>query len=523
MKFKALLAAVLAMPLALAAQTTNPTASVMQPATGPVEVAGQIYAANFAHWTASPTAEGLRWGTASQCYATSGGVTFPMFATNASIKVVDVGTPAWTETIKPSQVSYQGNGCNVSLPFTHPHVNYYLQSGTLGLQEAANWSGAQYATILVTPDWTAMGGTTAMLSAATLGANTTLQDERTNVLAYGPALDPTTYSGLMASYIGTSGSWNYMQIVAQDLNPNGSLTFVMGGDNMTNTTHYFDCQMNGSGSGRTSVNTFFINANAASCYNTDSETDFGTAMVTGTGVFNWYLAQATTPNMVLIPASLSENGQVLSAPTSIAGSFGMKQGTTNAAGTTNILHQAPTAVTSYVVTEPGVGPAINNQQKAYSALASSVTTETFIPATRKSQLTAQYANSTATPSTIWSFTVDASTNYHVICDGRYKAASTGAFELTLTGPATPTNAAYTFTPEVNLSAGVGTYLDYEVGIATTYPTSINAVAVTAAATDMSFHIEVDLNNVTAGTLNIQGNTIGTATLNVEIGSTCTII
>lgn len=146
-----------------------------------------------------------------------------------------------------------------------------------------------------------------------------------------------------------------------------------------------------------------------------------------------------------------------------------------------------------------------------------------IPGMQKYQLKSQYANATTTPSVIWNFPVSASTNYHIECRGRYKTASGGAFELTLTGPASPTNIGYTFTPEVNLSANAGTYLDYEVGIANTYPTSINTTAVTAAATDMSFTLIIDLNNsTTAGVLAIEGNTISTDTLNVEIGSTCIV-
>ena len=212
------------------------------------------------------------------------------------------------------------------------------------------------------------------------------------------------------------------------------------------------------------------------------------------------------------------------APASAAGVIFLKQGTTQTTGTTAIGIQAPAAVTSYDITLPGsMSATVNNQEWQFSATASSVSTATLVPGTRKSVLTSQYSNATATPSTIWSFSVDASTNYHLVCTGRYKAASTGAFELTMTGPATPTNIGYTFTPEVNLAVNAGTYLDYEVGVATTYPTSINTTAVTAAATDMSFRIEADLNNVTAGTWAIQGNTIGTATLNIEIGATCTII
>lgn len=179
MKRLALLAAVLALPLALAAQNvTSPTASVTQPANGPADVAGILYAANFAHWTIKPSELGLSWTSPSQCYGTSGGINFKLFSTSAPITIVDVGVPANTETVTPSIASYNGAGCSVGLPATHAHSNYYLQSGTLGLQEALNWIGSGYGIVVVTPDWVAMGGTSGMITAATAGANTTILDQR---------------------------------------------------------------------------------------------------------------------------------------------------------------------------------------------------------------------------------------------------------------------------------------------------------------------------------------------------------
>lgn len=178
MKFKALLAAFLAMPLALAAQTTNSTTSVMQPSQSPGNIAGVLYASNFAHWTVSPTAEGLRWSDPAQCYGTSGGITFPLFSKTAPITIVDLATSANTETVTPTFVSYTVGGCSVALPAAHAHVNYYLKSGTAGLQEAANWAGSGYYQIQLTPDWTTLGGTLAIATAATLGANTTILDLR---------------------------------------------------------------------------------------------------------------------------------------------------------------------------------------------------------------------------------------------------------------------------------------------------------------------------------------------------------
>ena len=162
------------------AQADAPGASVTAQANGPANVAGLLYAANFAHWTASPTDMGNHWTNPAQCYGTSGGITYPIFGTGQPITIVDNGVPANTETVTASRATYTGSGCSVSLPATHPHSNYYLKSGTAGLWEAINWINAAPAVIVLTPDWTALGGTTAMITASSPGANTTILDQRTS-------------------------------------------------------------------------------------------------------------------------------------------------------------------------------------------------------------------------------------------------------------------------------------------------------------------------------------------------------
>jgi len=195
MKKLALIALFLELPLLpVMAQSTSPTASVTSPANGPANVAGLLYAANFAHWTISPTPQGTRWDSPGQFYGTSGGVVFPLFSTTAPITIVDVGVPTNTETVTPSLASYLGSGCSVSLPATHPHSNYYLQSGTLGLQEALNFAGAAHYVVVVTPDWQTMGGTSGMITSATAGANTTILDARTATAVPYSGTTPAAYS-----------------------------------------------------------------------------------------------------------------------------------------------------------------------------------------------------------------------------------------------------------------------------------------------------------------------------------------
>lgn len=163
----------------LMAQSSSSTASVTQQAAGPANIAGLLYASNFAHWTIGPSELGNSWTSPGQCYGTSGGLVFPLFSTTAPVTIVDLANSSNTETVTPTLVSYLGSGCSVALPATHAHSNYYLQSGTLGLQEALNFAGAAHYVVVVTPDWQTMGGTSGMITSATAGANTTILDART--------------------------------------------------------------------------------------------------------------------------------------------------------------------------------------------------------------------------------------------------------------------------------------------------------------------------------------------------------
>jgi hypothetical protein len=228
-------------------------------------------------------------------------------------------------------------------------------------------------------------------------------------------------------------------------------------------------------------------------------------------------ASTVTDNGSLL--STAQNG-IISQPSVYAGSFVMHQGTAVSVTTGAVAHMAPTSVTGYIVTEPGAGPANNNMMKSYSAISSNNTTESFLQAPRKAMLSSAYTNATATASTILSFTVDASTSYVVRCHGTYKAATGGAFVLTVTGPATPTLVQYDFMPAVGLASGTPTFYDVNA-TGSAYPSAVGSGAVTTAATDMPWNLELGYTNgTTAGTLAIQGQTISTNTLTVEAGSYC---
>ena len=125
----------------------------------------------------------------------------------------------------------------------------------------------------------------------------------------GPPVNLVNYPNTFASFIGTSGSNNYGQVIIQDLNPNGQGCIILEGDNATNDAHFGQLCLNGSGSAinRGTTNIFFPNPNTLSIGNTDGETNIYTGVVTGTtnAAINFYVGQNTTPDFTLSPTGAS--------------------------------------------------------------------------------------------------------------------------------------------------------------------------------------------------------------------------
>jgi hypothetical protein len=171
-------------------------------------------------------------------------------------------------------------------------------------------------------------------------------------LSVGPTVSQTNYPNTLASFVGTSGANDYVQIISQDLNPNGSSAYVVGGDNMTNLTHYGNVAFNGSGSSRSSTNVYFTNANAFDEYTTDAEYDFGVGLVTGSGVYNWYVNGYTTPSMTLNSSGLTLKTGIVSGGTT----FVVTSGCSTSATSGGILAGSFTASSSTCspVITPGV-------------------------------------------------------------------------------------------------------------------------------------------------------------------------
>jgi hypothetical protein len=112
---------------------------------------------------------------------TEDGIQFSPLNTNAP---VIFGSGANAETLTPSAVSngtpliYGSSTVTAAFANTHGQGDT-LSSGTAGLQEAINYvAGIGGGTVVVDAKWAALGGTSAMIAAATVPATVSIQDNR---------------------------------------------------------------------------------------------------------------------------------------------------------------------------------------------------------------------------------------------------------------------------------------------------------------------------------------------------------
>jgi hypothetical protein len=180
-----ILAVFLGLGSALHAQTPPVTPPLARTTQG--NFAGLLYASNFGQWQVPQGNLGTySWNSPAYCYANTVGVTFLAFQVGTPITIVDTGNPSATEIVTPSAVTITqptpGNtgSCAITIAPVNPHTNYHYASATAGLQETLNWAGTTAYTVVLTPDWTLLGGTTAMIAAAQGNYNVSIEDERTS-------------------------------------------------------------------------------------------------------------------------------------------------------------------------------------------------------------------------------------------------------------------------------------------------------------------------------------------------------
>ena len=117
-------------------------------------VEGQIVASQFGEFKVQNEGNGFAFDPAN-CNISGGGKNFPAFATGTPVKIVDTN-PAQVEVVTPISALITGSYCAVSLPAHYAHTNFYLTSGTGGLQEAITNSRVLAGgpnTILLNAEW----------------------------------------------------------------------------------------------------------------------------------------------------------------------------------------------------------------------------------------------------------------------------------------------------------------------------------------------------------------------------------
>lgn len=102
---------------------------------------------------------------------------------------ITIGSGSNAETVTPSAVTNTTPGvygtCIVTATFANAHGNGDpIASGTFGLQEAINYAASKGGgVVIVDPAWTAAGGTTAMITAATIPVSVVISDVRSGSAA----------------------------------------------------------------------------------------------------------------------------------------------------------------------------------------------------------------------------------------------------------------------------------------------------------------------------------------------------
>ncbi len=146
---------------------------------GPGNDAGLLYASSFGQWSVPQGNTGqFSWSSPTFCTVPADGIPLsPVFAVATPVLIKDQ-VPANTETVAPSAVNVGGSSCSITVSPSHKHNTFTLQSGTAGLQEAINYAHGLPYVIILTSDWTRLGGTTGMIAAANGNANVSIIDER---------------------------------------------------------------------------------------------------------------------------------------------------------------------------------------------------------------------------------------------------------------------------------------------------------------------------------------------------------
>lgn len=101
-----------------------------------------------------------------------------IFQPLASTTPLSIGLPSAAEAITPTSVA--GDGASFFATFTAAHGRgSQISSSTFGLQETLNYAALRGGgAVIIDAQWTAIGGTTGIMNAATVPSGVTIQDNR---------------------------------------------------------------------------------------------------------------------------------------------------------------------------------------------------------------------------------------------------------------------------------------------------------------------------------------------------------
>lgn len=150
---------------------------------GPGNDAGLLYASSFGQWNVQQGNTGqFSWSSPTFCTVAADGIPLvPVFAVGTPVLIKDQ-VPANSEIVSPTAVTIGGSLCSITVSPVNKHNTFVLQSGTAGLQEAINYAHALPYMVILTSDWTRLGGTTAMITAAKGSTSVSILDERASCL-----------------------------------------------------------------------------------------------------------------------------------------------------------------------------------------------------------------------------------------------------------------------------------------------------------------------------------------------------
>lgn len=288
--------------------------------TGPGNTAGILYASSFGQWSVTAGNQGqFSWSSPSFCTVTAAGIPLsPVFAVGTPVLIKDQVT-ANSETVTPSAVNVGGAGCSITVSPANHHNTFVLSSGTAGLQEAINYAHDLPYEVILTPDWSRLGGITSMIATARGNSNVQISDQR---------------SACIIAYI-----WSGSSYVSQPSSCSGG-----GGGVGPGTAGYVPVF-----TGTTTLG--------------DSLADYG---VTTSGSFT-FPANTNTPSVNLLPLEQLPNGIVsLGIPltsVNLSGSDVIAIGTSAESG-----EQPAAGNTGQRVIALGIGSATNNQGNDVIAL-----------------------------------------------------------------------------------------------------------------------------------------------------------